>query len=151
MLWLKSIICLLYILFIHVVFALIKKRKFEFHPLVKKLEPFSFTDYNFLQKNAFCVVSDSGTLPEEAAILKFPAVSIRTSTERPESLERGCFIMGGITEEQLLQAVEIATDMAKNENYGSNVSDYLEKDVSSTVIKIIQSYTRIIDKNIWRK
>ncbi|ASW43111.1 non-hydrolyzing UDP-N-acetylglucosamine 2-epimerase [Clostridium isatidis] len=131
--------------------ALIKKRKFEFHPLVKKLEPFSFTDYNFLQKNAFCVVSDSGTLPEEAAILKFPAVSIRTSTERPESLERGCFIMGGITEEQLLQAVEIATDMAKNENYGSNVSDYLEKDVSSTVIKIIQSYTRIIDKNIWRK
>lgn len=130
---------------------LIEQRQFQFHPLVKQLAPFSFSDYNFLQKNAFCVVSDSGTLPEESAISRFPAVSIRTSTERPEALDKGCFIIGGITEEQLLQSVEIAVSMDLDEDFGSDVPNYLEKNVSSTVIRIIQSYTRIIDKKVWGK
>ena len=101
--------------------ALIQKRQFEFHPLVKQLPPFSFTDYVCLQKNAFCVVSDSGTLPEESAICRFPGVSIRTSTERPEALDKGCFIMGGIAKESLLQAVDIVVKMAQNGDFGSNV------------------------------
>ncbi|UYZ34255.1 UDP-N-acetylglucosamine 2-epimerase (non-hydrolyzing) [Clostridium beijerinckii] len=131
--------------------SLIKKRNFKFHDLVKQLPPFSFTDYGFLQQNAFCVLSDSGTLPEEASICRFPAVSIRTSTERPEALDKGGFIMGGITEQQILQSVEIAVSMAENDDYGSAVSDYLEKSVSSTVIRIIQSYTKIINKKVWGK
>jgi len=130
---------------------MINKRQFKFHSLVRQLEPFSFTDYSLLQQNAFCVVSDSGTLPEESAICRFPAVSIRTSTERPEALDKGCFIIGGITEEQVLQSVEISVDMARKEDFGSIVTDYSEKMVSSTVIRIIQSYTKIIDKKIWGK
>ncbi len=131
--------------------SMIDKRKFKFHKLVKQLPPFSFTDYNCLQENSFCVVSDSGTLPEEAAISKFPAVSIRTSTERPEALDKGCFIIGGISEKQILQSVDIAVKMAESEKYGSVVPDYSEKNVSSTVIRIIQSYTGIIDKKVWGK
>jgi UDP-N-acetylglucosamine 2-epimerase len=130
---------------------LIEKRQFEFHPLVRQLAPFSFTDYGYLQQNAFCVVSDSGTLPEESAICRFPAVSIRTSTERPEALDKGCVIIGGITEDQLLQSVEIAVSMAQTGDFGSVVQDYSEFNVSSTVIRIIQGYTRIIDKKVWGK
>ena len=130
---------------------LIDKWQFNFHPLVKQLQPFSFTGYISLQKNSFCVVSDSGTLSEESAICRFPGVSIRTSTERPEALDKGCVIIGGITEEQLLQSVEIAVNMAHNGDYGSVVPDYSELRVSSTVIRIIQSYTQIIDKKVWRK
>jgi UDP-N-acetylglucosamine 2-epimerase (non-hydrolysing) len=130
---------------------LIEKRQFKFHPLVKQLAPFSFTDYSFLQQNAFCVVSDSGTLPEESAICRFPAVSIRTSTERPEALDKGCFIIGGITEEQILQSVDMAVKMAQNSDFGSTVTDYSEIGISSTVLRIIQSYVGIINKNIWNK
>jgi len=131
--------------------ALIQKRQFEFHPLVKQLPPFSFTDYVYLQKSAFCVVSDSGTLPEESAICRFPGVSIRTSTERPEALDKGCFIMGGIAKESLLQAVDIVVKMAQNGDFGSNVFDYTELKVSSTIIRIIQSYVEIINRKVWNK
>ncbi len=129
----------------------IMKREFKFHHLVQQLKPFSFTDYNYLQQNAFCVVSDSGTMPEESAILHFPGVCIRTSTERPEALDKGCFIIGGISEEQILQSVDIATKMAQQGEFGSNVSDYSEMNVSSIVIRIIQSYTDIINKKVWGK
>lgn len=129
----------------------VKERNFEFHPLIKAMPPFNFTDYSALMKNAFCVVSDSGTMPEEAAVSKFPAVCIRTSTERPESLDKGCFVIGGITGESLLQSVDMAVKMAEQGDFGEQVPDYEEKHVSSTVIKIIQSYTRIIDDKVWRK
>ncbi|MNL47612.1 UDP-2,3-diacetamido-2,3-dideoxy-D-glucuronate 2-epimerase [compost metagenome] len=130
---------------------LIEEREFVFHPLVRMLSPFSFTDYSYLQQNALCVVSDSGTLPEESAICGFPAVSIRTSTERPEALDKGCFVIGGITEDQLLRSVEIAVGMAAEGDYGSVVPDYSESNVSSTVVRIIQSYTKIVDKKVWGK
>ncbi len=130
---------------------LIEQRKFQFHPLVRQLAPFSFTDYNCLQSNSFCVVSDSGSMPEESAICNFPGVSIRTSTERPEALDKGRFIIGGITEEQLLQSVDIAVGLAVNKDLRLNVLDYLEEQVSSTIIRIIQSYTKIIDKKVWGK
>ncbi|MFS0555838.1 non-hydrolyzing UDP-N-acetylglucosamine 2-epimerase [Brevibacillus sp. 179-C9.3 HS] len=130
---------------------LIEKRQFTFHPLVKQLPPFPFTDYISLQRNAFCVVSDSGTLAEESAMCGFPGVSIRTSTERPEALDKGCFIIGGITEEQLLQSVEIAVGMRENEEVVPVVPDYSELNVSSTVIRIIQSYTQIINQKVWGK
>lgn len=129
----------------------IKERQFLFHPLVRKLPPFCFTDYSNLMKHAYCVVSDSGTMPEEAAISHFPAVCIRTSTERPEALENGCFVLGGIEAESLLQAVDLAVKMAEQNNFGSNVGNYNVDDVSFTVIRIIQSYIRIIDKTVWRK
>ncbi|MGN9167461.1 UDP-N-acetylglucosamine 2-epimerase (non-hydrolyzing) [Paenibacillus jamilae] len=130
---------------------LIEQRKFQFHPLVRQLAPFSFTDYNCLQSNSFCVVSDSGSMPEESAICNFPGVSIRTSTERPEALDKGRFIIGGITEEQVLQSVDIAVGLAENKDLRLNVLDYLEEQVSSTIIRIIQSYTKIIDKKVWGK
>ncbi|MCI8647519.1 MAG: UDP-N-acetylglucosamine 2-epimerase (non-hydrolyzing) [Firmicutes bacterium] len=129
----------------------IAERKFVFHPLVKPMPPFNFTSYSKLMSNAFCVVSDSGTLPEEAAISHFPAVSIRTSTERPEALDKGCFVIGGIAEESLLQSIEMAIQLAKNEEFGSPVPDYETANVSTAVIRIIQSYTRIIDTKVWRK
>ncbi len=129
----------------------VKERNFEFHPLIKAMPPFSFTDYSALMRNAFCVVSDSGTMPEEAAVSRFPAVCIRTSTERPESLDKGCFVIGGITGESLLQSVDMAVKLAEQRDFGEHVPDYEEEHVSSTVIKIIQSYTRIIDDKIWRK
>jgi len=129
----------------------IKERGFKFHDLVREMPPFNFTDYSKLMENAYCVISDSGTLPEESAVSRFPAVCIRTSTERPEAIDKGCFVIGGIAKETLLQAVETAVKFADDGDYGSNVPDYAEEHVSSVVIKVIQSYTGIVNKNIWRK
>ena len=130
----------------------IESRGFKFNPMVRSLKPFSFTDYNNLQLNSFCVVSDSGTLPEESSYFKtFPAVCIRTSTERPESLEKGNFVLGSITSEQVLQAVDMAVDMQQNGYIGSDVPDYTDENVSDKVVKIIQSYTGIVNKMVWRK
>lgn len=129
----------------------IQLRGFQFHPNVRSLEPFGFYDYNSLQTHAFCVVSDSGTVPEEGSYFKFPAVSIRTSTERPEAMDKGNFVIGCITAEKVLQAVEIAVQMNCNGDLGANVPDYTDMNVSSKVVKLIQSYTGIVDKMIWRK
>lgn len=119
-------------------------------------EPLGFHDYNCLQMNAFCVVSDSGTLPEEASFFTsvghpFPAVCVRTSTERPEALDKGGFTLAGIDENSLLQAVQIAVEMNLNGDYGLPVPDYLDENVSTKVVKIIQSYTGIVNKMVWRK
>lgn len=130
---------------------IIEERKFKFHTNVRKLEPFGFTDYNYLQKNAFCVVSDSGTIGEEASYFKFPAVSIRTSTERPEVLDKGNMIIGGITTNEVLQAVQMAVEMNSNNELGIDVPDYIDSNVSIKVVKIIQSYTGIVNKMVWRK
>lgn len=129
----------------------IEERGVVFHPLVRALQPFNFSDYNCLQIHSFCVVSDSGTLPEEAAYFKFPAVSIRTSTERPEGIDKGIFTLGGITKEAVLQAVAMETQMYCNGNKNPDVSDYSSSSVSTTVAKIIQSYTGIVNKIVWRK
>lgn len=129
----------------------IEQRGFKFHPAVRSLKPFGFSDYNNLQLNAFCVVSDSGTIPEEASYFRFPAVSIRTSTERPESLDKGNFIIGGITTEQVLQAVDLAVAMYQNNDLGVTTPDYADENVSTKVVKIIQSYTGIVNKMVWRK
>ena len=129
----------------------VSERGFRFHPLVKQMPPFNFTDYSKLMKYAYCVVSDSGTMPEESAISHFPAVCIRTSTERPESLDKGCFVIGGITEESLLQAVDMSVKLAGMKNYGEVVPDYDTENVSAIVVRIIQSYTRIVDDKVWRK
>ena len=119
-------------------------------------EPLGFHDYNCLQMNAFAVVSDSGTLPEESSFFTsvghpFPAVCIRTSTERPEALDKGCFVLAGINTDSLLQAVNIAVEMNRNGDYGIPVPDYTEENVSAKVVRIIQSYTGIVNKLIWRK
>lgn len=129
----------------------IEKRKFKFNPLVKQMKPFGFSDYNALQKNAFCVVSDSGTLAEESANLHFPCVSIRTSTERQEAVDKGNMIIGSITSEQVLQAVDMAVEMNNRGDLGVAVPDYADQNTSTKVVKIIQSYTAIINKMIWRK
>lgn len=129
----------------------IAQRNFQFHENVRSLPPFGFFDYNHLQKNAFCVVSDSGTIPEEASYFHFPAVSIRTSTERPEGLDKGCFIIGNITTERVLQAVEMATLMHERHDEGLAVPDYADENVSTKVVKIIQSYTGIVNQVVWRK
>jgi len=129
----------------------IEQRQFEFHPLVRSLKPFSFSDYNHLQLHAFCVVSDSGTLPEEAAYFKFPAVCVRTSTERPESIEKGNFVLGGLSTEGVLQAVEMAVAMGRNSDLGADVPDYVDENVSTKVIKIIQSYTDVVNRRVWGK
>ncbi len=134
----------------------IEKRGFVFDEKVKSLKPFGFSDYNHLQMNAFCVVSDSGTLPEEASYfsakgMPFPAVCIRTSTERPEALDKGNFIIAGITAEQVISAVETAVNMNKNGDFGVQVPDYADKNVSGKVVKIIQSYTGIVNKTVWKK
>lgn len=135
---------------------IIECRRFQFHPLVKSLQPFGFSDYNHLQMAAFCVVSDSGTLPEEAAYfsargMPFPAVCIRTSTERPEALDKGNFVLGSITTKQVMQAVSMAVEMQKNGDIGVEVPDYADKNVSTKVVKIIQSYVGIVDRMVWRK
>ena len=119
-------------------------------------EPLGFHDYNCLQMNAFAVVSDSGTLPEESSFFlsvgkPFPAVSIRTSTERPEALDAGCFVLAGIDAESLLQAVEMAVGMQRAECFGTPVADYVAENVSMKVARIIQSYTGIVNKMVWRK
>ena len=129
----------------------IEKRAFQFHPLVRQLTPFGFFDYNYLQKNALCVVSDSGTLAEESANLHFPCVSIRTSTERQEAVDKGDLLLGSITTEQVLQAVEMAIEMKNNGHEGIAVPDYMDENLSTKIIKIIQSYTAIINRMIWRK
>jgi UDP-N-acetylglucosamine 2-epimerase (non-hydrolysing) len=129
---------------------------FKLDPRVIQHEPLGFHDYNCLQMNAFAVVSDSGTLPEESSFFtsvghSFPAVCIRTSTERPEALDKGCFIIAGINEKSLLQAVGTAVEMNRNGDYGIPVPDYVEENVSTKVVKIIQSYTGIVNKMVWRK
>ncbi|WP_143315076.1 UDP-N-acetylglucosamine 2-epimerase (non-hydrolyzing) [Clostridium sp. HBUAS56017] len=129
----------------------ILQRSFKFHPKVRSLEPFGFSDYNNLQINAFCVVSDSGTIPEEASYFKFPAVCLRTSTERPEAIDKGNFIIGSITTNEVLQAVELATKMYENCDIGVETPDYVDENVSVKVVKIIQSYTGIVNKMVWRK
>lgn len=130
---------------------IIEKRDFKFNPLVKNLKPFGFFDYNKLQKNAFCVLSDSGTVPEEASILNFPAVSIRTSTERPEALDKGAIVLGGIKKEDVVQAVELCRSMYEDKEFSLPVTDYQDINVSVKVIKLIQSYTKIVNKVIWGK
>lgn len=130
----------------------IDERNFKFHKNVRSLKPFGFSDYNNLQKNAFCVVSDSGTLPEESSYFRcFPAVCIRTSTERPEAMDKGNFIIGSITEESVLQAVDVAVEMQKNGDHGGLVPDYTDLNVSTKVVKIIQSYTSVVNNIVWRK
>lgn len=129
----------------------IEQRGFKFHSLVRTLEPFGFSDYNNLQKNSLCVVSDSGTLAEESAILHFPAVSIRTSTERPEALDKGGFVIGSISENSLLQAVEMSISMFNNNELMINVPDYNDKNVSIKIVKLIQSYVDIINRKVWGK
>ncbi len=129
---------------------------FELDSRVIRHEPLGFHDYNKLQMNAFAVVSDSGTLPEESSFFTsigkpFPAVCIRTSTERPEALDKACFILAGIDEKSLLQAVSTAVDMTADSAHGIPVPDYVEENVSSKVVKIIQSYTGVVDKMVWRK
>ena len=129
---------------------------FKLDTRVIRHEPLGFHDYNCLQMNAFCVVSDSGTLPEESSFFTsvghpFPAVCIRTSTERPEALDKACFILSGIDENGLLQSVDTAVEMNKNGDYGIPVPDYIEENVSSKVVKIIQSYTGVVNKMVWRK
>lgn len=119
-------------------------------------EPLGFHDYNCLQMNAFAVVSDSGTLPEESSFFTsigkpFPAVCIRTSTERPEALDKACFVLAGIDEKSLLRAVDTAVEMNLNGDFGIPVPDYIEENVSTKVVKIIQSYTGIVDRMVWRK
>ena len=119
-------------------------------------QPLGFHDYNSLQVNAFAVVSDSGTLPEESAFFlsvgqPFPAVCIRTSTERPEAMEKGCFVLAGIQTESLIQAVHTAVEMNRQGDYGATVADYLDTNVAAKVVKIIQSYTSVVDKMVWRK
>ena len=134
----------------------IESRNFVFHKNVIQHQPLGFHDYNNLQLNAFCVVSDSGTLPEESTFfsskkLHFPAVCIRTSTERPEALDKGAFILAGITKDQVMQAVDIAINMNKNKDFSVNVPDYTDQNVSVKVVKLIQSYTGIINKMVWKK
>ena len=129
---------------------------FKLDPRVRMNEPLGFHDYNCLQMNAFCVVSDSGTLPEESSFFTsvghpFPAVCIRTSTERPEALDKACFILAGIDEGHLLQAVATAVQMNLDGDHGIPVPDYVEENVSTKVVKIIQSYSGVVDKMVWRK
>ncbi|SIQ30963.1 non-hydrolyzing UDP-N-acetylglucosamine 2-epimerase [Halanaerobium kushneri] len=129
----------------------IEERGFEFHPLVKQLKPFGFFDYNKLQLNSFCTLSDSGTLSEESAILGFPGVLIRTSTERPEVLDKGTVVIGGINEKDIVQAVDLSRNMKKNDEQTYLADDYQDDNVSIKVVKLIQSYTKIIDDVVWRK
>ena len=129
----------------------IKERGFKFDGRVIQHKPLGFFDYNKLQKNAFCVVSDSGTLPEESSVLHFPAVSIRTSTERPEAMDSGVFVIGSITSDAVIQAVRMAVDMQKNDFVPSPVEAYTDANVSDKVVRIIQSYTGIVNKMVWRK
>ena len=134
----------------------IEQRGFVFDKRVIQNQPLGFHDYNNLQLNAYCVVSDSGTLPEESAYfaskgMAIPAVCIRTSTERPEALDKGVFILAGITTEQVLQAVDVAVMMNENGDLPLDVPNYVDENVSTKVVKIIQSYTGVIDKMVWRK
>ena len=129
---------------------------FQLDSRVIRQEPLGFHDYNCLQMNAFAVVSDSGTLPEESSFFtsvgkSFPAICIRTSTERPEALDKGCFILAGINEHDLLQAVDLAVEMVKNGDNGIPVPNYVDENVSTKIVKMIQSYTGVVNKMVWRK
>ena len=129
----------------------IEARNFKFHLLVQNIEPFGFLDYIKLQSSAMCVLSDSGTLSEESAILGFPGVLIRTSTERPEALDGGTVVVGGITSKDITRAVALAISMRENDDVGTLPHDYMDKTVSVKVVKIIQSYTHIVNKTVWLK
>lgn len=129
----------------------IENRGFKFHPLVRNLKPFGFFDYNCLQLNSYCVLSDSGTLSEESAILGFAGVLIRTSTERPEVLDKGSVVIGGITAKDICRAIDLSISMKDNNEEVLTAPDYSDSNVSVKVVKIIESYTKIINKNIWNK
>lgn len=134
----------------------LEKSGFEMDKRVIRQEPLGFHDYNCLQMSAFCVVSDSGTLPEESSFFtsighSFPAVCIRTSTERPEALDKGCFVLAGINTHDLLQAVELAVDMNLISDNGLPVPNYTDENVSTKIVKLIQSYTGVVNKMVWRK
>lgn len=129
----------------------LKERKVKFNSLIQEMKPFGFFDYCNLQKNSFCVLSDSGTLSEESAILEFPGISIRTSTERPEVIDKGNIILAGIKKDEVLSSLEIATEMFKTDNKKVKPYDYLDNNVSDKVIKVIRSYTDIVDRVIWGK
>lgn len=134
----------------------LENRNFQLDSRVKMHEPLGFHDYNNLQMNAFAVVSDSGTLPEESSFFNslgypFPAICIRTSTERPEALDKGNFILAGITADQVIQAVDTGVDMVRNGDNGLDVPNYVDENVSVKVVKIIQSYTGVVNKMVWRK
>lgn len=129
----------------------IEQRGFKFDSRVIQSQPLGFFDYNHLQQHAFCVVSDSGTVPEESAYFHFPAVSVRTSTERPEAMDKGVFTIGSITSDQVLQAVNMAVEMHACGDDACDVPAYVDDNVSTKVVKLIQSYTGIINKMVWRK
>lgn len=129
----------------------IEEKNIKFNPLVRQLKPFGFIDYNKLQMNSFCVLSDSGTLSEESAMLNFPGILIRTSTERPEVLDKGSVIVGGITTEDIVQGIQLAREMKENEEEVLLAHDYKDTNVSVKVTKIIQSYVKIINKVVWNK
>ena len=129
----------------------LEKRNIKFNPLVQEMKPFGFFDYCNLQKNSFCVLSDSGTLSEESAILEFPAISIRTSTERPEVIDKGNIILAGVKKDEILSSLEIATEMFKTDKKNIKPYDYLDDNVSDKVIKVIRSYTNIVNRVIWGK
>lgn len=130
---------------------MIEKRGFKFDSRVIQSQPLGFFDYNHLQQNAFCVVSDSGTVPEEGAYFKFPAVSVRTSTERPEAMDKGVFTIGSISSEAVCQAVNMAVEMHDNGDDPCEVPAYVDDNVSTKVVKLIQSYVGIVNKMVWRK
>lgn len=129
----------------------IEQRNFQFHPLVQSMKPFGFHDYNKLQMNAYCVLSDSGTLSEESAMLNFPGVLIRTSTERPEVLDKGSVVIGGISSTTMEQALELAVGMYENQEEVVMAEDYADTNVSVKVVKLIQSYYDIVNKTVWMK
>ena len=129
----------------------IEQRNFQFHPLVQSLKPFGFLDYNKLQMNAYCVLSDSGTLSEESAMLDFAGVLIRTSTERPEVLDKGTVVIGGITTKDISQALEMAVSMRDNQEKTEMPDDYHDTNVSVKVVKLIQSYAKIVNETVWDK
>jgi UDP-N-acetylglucosamine 2-epimerase (non-hydrolysing) len=129
----------------------IEQRNFQFHPLVQSLKPFGFLDYNKLQMNAYCVLSDSGTLSEESAMLDFAGVLIRTSTERPEVLDKGTVVVGGITTKDISQALEMAVSMRDNQEKTEMPDDYHDTNVSVKVVKLIQSYAKIVNETVWNK
>ena len=135
---------------------MINQRKQEFDNRILRHKPLSFRDYNYLQENSYCVISDSGTLPEESAFYSsigkpFPSVSIRTSTERQEAMQEGVFLLSGITEDGILNAIETAVKMQEEKDCGSDVAAYMDKNVSTKIVKIIQSYTNVINQMVWRK
>ena len=129
----------------------IKEKSIKFNPMVKSLKPFGFFDYNRLQQNAYCVLSDSGTLSEESSILNFPAVLIRTSTERPEVLDKGSIVVGGLEGEDIVRSIYMARDTCSSKNGKIIPLDYMDANVSTKVVKIIESYTKIINRVIWYK